>query len=110
MKKYTFLIITILSMLMLGCKDRNSPSEPEKTAKQYGKIQIINNHTDPYTVTVKGNTSSSFMLYGNKYQTISVEVGYYNVHVKQFSGYILYPTEKDYELRVYANKQEVISF
>lgn len=96
-------------MALTSCSDRNSPSNPG-TNKKYGYIQVINNSTSPYTITIKGNTPSSFTLNGQSVITKTVEVGYYNVHVKQQSGYLLYPTEHDYDGYVEENQTCVISF
>ncbi len=52
----------------------------------------------------------SFTLNGKQSVTKTVEEGYYNVHVKQQSGYLLYPTEKDYEFYVKENKTSIVSF
>lgn len=95
-------------MVLVGCSDRNSPTNP--ASKKYGYIQVINNSSSPYTVSIKGNTSMSFSLNGGTSTTKTVEIGYYNVHVKQQSGYLIYPTEHDYEFYVNENKTQIISF
>lgn len=105
MKKYTYILFFLIGMMMVGCS-----SDSPLVIKQYGTIQCINNNSDPYIVTIKGNTSLSFTLEARKSITKSVEVGYYDVHVKQKSGYLFYPTEKDYEFYVQDNQNHVISF
>lgn len=109
MKKYLALFLLVVSVVLIGCSDRNSPSNPAST-KKYGYIQVLNNSSSPYTISIRGNTSLTFTLNGNQSITKQVETGYYNVHVKQQSGYILYPTEKDYEFYVRENQTSIVSF
>jgi len=97
-------------LAITGCSDRNSPYTPVENTKKYGQIQVLNNSSSPYTVTIKGNTSSSFTLNGQQSITKTVEVGFYHVHVKQQSGYIFYPTEHDYEFYVKENQTSIVSF
>ena len=109
MKKYLVLFLLITSVVLFGCSDRNSPSSPSSTTK-YGYIQVVNNSSSPYSINIKGNTHLTFTLNGEQSITKKVETGYYNVHIKQISGYILYPTEKDYEFYVNEDKTSLISF
>lgn len=64
----------------------------------------------PFTVTIKGNTPDTFTLEGMTSTTKTVEVGFYRVHVKQQSGYLLYATENDYEGYVTTKNGLIISF
>ena len=89
-----------------GCSNSNHNNDP----KQVGTIQCINNSKNSYSVSIKGNTSTSFTLYGQTSKTISVEVGYYSIHVKQLSGYVFYPTEEDYNGYVQYQKSLIVSF
>ena len=52
----------------------------------------------------------TFTLAANSYIVKSVEVGYYTVHVKQKSGYLFYPTEKEGEFYVKQNETVMVSF
>ena len=115
MKRLLFLIIvTVCSLAITSCSDRNSPNNPRETTNnndiKYGYIQVINNSSSPYAITIKGNTPLAFTLNGQQSITKKVEVGYYNVHVQQQSGYLLYPTEHDFEGYVKENKTSIISF
>ncbi len=95
MKKFVYLIILFTSVALLGCKDRNAPSNENN--KHYGVVQFINTTSDPYSVSVVGNTTITFKLGGRSSAKKELEVGYYNFKVTQLSGYLLYPTVKEYE-------------
>ena len=111
MKKILSLLFICICMVLVGCSDRNSPTNPTNpTGKKYGYIQVLNNSSSPYTISIKGNTSMTFSLNGRTSITKTVETGYYNVHIKQQSGYLLYPTEQDYEFYVNENKTQIVSF
>ncbi len=107
MKKYMYLLLLIASVLLIGCKGRNEPSQ---TNQEFGYIQVLNNTNDSYYVTIKGNTASSFYLDGKHYITKTVSPGYYVIHVKQQTGYYLYPTEKEFECTVKTGQTSVVSF
>ena len=101
MKKNLFIICALLCCVLMGCSN---------SSIQTGRIQFINNHSDPYKVVVKGNTSLQFVQSANTNVYKVVEVGYYNVKVTQQSGYILYPTEKEYNFYVKENQSSVVSY
>ena len=105
MKKHLFLLTIGLTLLFSACSE-NSPIN----IKSYGTIQCVNNTSDPYYVNINGNTPLSFTLEGHHYVTKTVETGYYNVHIKQKNGYLIYPTEKDYSFYVNANENKLVSF
>lgn len=105
-----YLFLIVVSTMMFGCTERNTPHNYGEPSVQTGYIQCLNNTSDPYIVTIKGNTSYNFTLESRKSITKTVEIGYYNVHVKQQSGYLFYATEKDYEFYVTANKTNIVSF
>ena len=107
MKKYLYFLLFAVCVLLVGCKSRNEPSQ---TSKDAGYIQIVNNTSDPYHISIKGNTPLSFSINGKTSITKTVTPGYYGVHIKQQSGYYLYPTEKDYEVYVKNGNTYLISF
>ena len=73
-----------------------------------GTIQFINNSTNPYTVSVSGY--GSFTLQGNHYVKKKYDKGSYIVNVKQNSGYLFYPTEESYTVRLGCEEEAVVSF
>ena len=73
-----------------------------------GTIQFINNSTNPYTVSVSGY--GSFTLQGNHYIKKQYDKGSYIVNVKQNSGYLFYPTEESYTVRLGCEEEAVVSF
>lgn len=105
MKKYLYLFLLVASVLLVGCKSRNEPSQTSS-----GYIQVVNNTSDPYQINIKGNTSMSFSVKGKQSITKTVAPGYYNIRIKQQSGYYLYPTEKEYDCTVIAGHTYIVSF
>ena len=105
MKKIFYLLLFVAIAILTSCSGRNEP-----TQQKVGYIQVLNNTSDPYYVTFKGNTATSFTIQGKYSTTKAVTPGYYNIHVKQQSGYLLYPTEKDYEGYVYEGRTMIVSF
>ena len=75
-----------------------------------GKIQFVNNNSDPYKVVVNGNTSLQFVQNARTSVYKVAEVGYYSVKVTQQSGYLLYPTEKTFNFYVKEDKTSVVSY
>lgn len=103
MKKLFFLFIVAVSCAFISCSDRNNPIS-------YGSIQCINNNSDPYYVTINGNTPLKFTQNAKTTITKKVEYGYYTIYVKQASGYLLYPTEKEFNFYVKSGKNSVVSY
>lgn len=112
-KKVLFVVVCAICMLLTSCNQPGSTGGSGsfwEEPTEYWILQCVNNSKYPFTVTIKGNTSTSFVLDGQKYINQKVEVGYYRVHVKQNSGYWLYPTEADYEGYVTSSEMLVVSF
>lgn len=105
MKKVIFIFCAVLCCVFMGCS-KGSILNPVET----GNIQFVNNNSDPYGVVVKGNTSLQFVQNARTSVYKTVEVGYYNVKVIQQSGYIFYPTEKEYSFYVKENQTTVVSY
>ena len=105
MKKVIFIFCAVICCAFMGCK-KGSILNPIET----GSIQFVNNNSDPYGVVVKGNTSLQFVQKAKTSVYKTVEVGYYNVKVIQQSGYLLYPTEKEYSFYVKENQTTVVSY
>lgn len=94
-------------MIFFSCSDDHyTPMAPV----EYGTIQLVNNSKYPFSITIKGNTPSTFSIQGQTSITKTVEVGFYNIHVKQQSGYIFYATESDYEGYVTKGQNLIVSF
>ena len=113
-KQLLFLVISCIVLILSSCNKNNifTPNEPTQPTKpiEYGTIQCINNSKHPFSITIKGNTPMTFTLEGKTSVTKKVEVGYYTIHVKQQSGYLLYATENDYEGYVTKNNNYIVSF
>ena len=73
-----------------------------------GTIQFVNNSSNPYTVSVSGY--GSFVLQGNHWIKKQYDKGSYIVNVKQNSGYLFYPTEESYTVRLGCGDEVVCSF
>ena len=73
-----------------------------------GTIQFVNNSSNPYTVSVSGY--GSFVLQGNHWIKKQYDKGSYIIYVKQNSGYLFYPTEESYTVRLGCGEEAVCSF
>ncbi len=67
-----------------------------------GTIRLSNNSTDPYSIFIDGNYQAT--LNANTYSEYRLLEGVHKVQVKQNSGYLLYPTEKEYSVRIESMK------
>lgn len=105
MKK--LLLFWLLSVIMISCNSDSGGSSGGSTICQ-GTIRFVNNSSNPYTVSVSGY--SSFVLGGNKWIEKKYDKGSYIIHVKQNSGYLFYPTEENYTVRLGCNGEETCSF
>ncbi len=67
-----------------------------------GEIKIVSESNNPYTLYING--ASYGTIPGNSYKTIEVDAWHsYNVRVLQQSGYVLYPSEYTWTIKVDAN-------
>lgn len=73
-----------------------------------GTIRFVNNSSNPYTVSVSGY--NSFVLGGNKWIEKKYDKGSYIINVKQNSGYLFYPTEENYTVRLGCGDEATCSF
>src|SRR5690242_15588269 len=96
-----FLLIS-LSAIFVSCKKENTQDHC------IGHIQLINNSSNPYQVSLNGKAIAN--MPGGTLKVLDVDAAYDTVKVLQLSGYILYPTEKTYMGNVECNKIMVVSF
>ena len=108
-KLFYFVALCTLAYVFIGCSKNGSVSQREEPTVN-GTIQLLNTTNDPYSVTISGNTPSSFTQKGNTSVEKEVEAGYYDITVKQQSGYILYPTTKSWSGYVNAGKTRIVSY
>ena len=59
---------------------------------ELGTVTVVNKDSDPYVVTINGRNFGN--VAGNSSMKITTDVGYYSIHVKQASGYLLWASEK----------------
>ncbi len=104
-----FIVLCTMTFGLTNCSKNGSTSRGEEPTSK-GTIQLLNTTNDPYYVTINGNTSLSFTQQGNTSVKKEVEVGYYNIKVKQQSGYLFYPTEKEWSGNVKAGQSQIISY
>ena len=85
MKK--LLAFIVFSLLLQSCNEINK-----------GTLRLSNNSTDPYSIFVDGKYQAT--LSANTYSEFRLLEGLHKVQVKQNTGYLLYPTEKEYSVRI----------
>lgn len=105
------LLVLLFSILMFSSCSTDSGgyggSSYSETICQ-GTIRFVNNSSNPYTVSVSGY--NSFVLGGNKWTEKKYDKGSYVIHVKQNSGYLFYPTEENYTVRLGCGDEATCSF
>ena len=106
--KKVFLAIAVCFLIFVSCDSDSGNNSWGNSTVCEGTIEFINNSTNPYTVSVSGY--GSFVLGGKKYTERSYEKGSYSIYVKQNSGYLFYPTEETYTVRVSCGSYNVVSF
>lgn len=72
-----------------------------------GTIMLKNISSNPYTVTIG---SEQYVVEGGATKTIETSLGSKNINVRQKSGYILYPTVKDYTGTVTCDEILTVTF
>ncbi|MDR1793430.1 MAG: hypothetical protein LBR36_08360 [Bacteroidales bacterium] len=74
-----------------------------------GSIKVVSTSSNPYEIYLDG--VYKFDLAGGANRTISnVSTGTHTVRVLQISGYILYPTDKTYNVTVQSGYIHTVTF
>lgn len=103
------LLISLLAIALLSACDSSSGGGVYGgEVLCQGTIRFVNNSTNPYTVSVSGY--GSFVLQGNKWIDKKYDKGSYVIQVKQNSGYLFYPTEETYTVRLGCGDNATCSF
>ena len=103
------LLISLLAFALLSACDSNSGGGSYGGGVVcQGTIRFVNNSTNPYTVSVSGY--GSFVLPGKKWIEKNYDKGSYVIQVKQNSGYLFYPTEETYTVRLGCGDNTTCSF
>lgn len=107
MKKLLLIVAAVIAIS--GCIDKEDTNvTPVQSQPTTGTIQFINNSQNPYDVFVDG--THVFQQSGKTTRDHSVSAGSHKVKVQQVSGYVLYPTVKEYEPNVTASENIVVSY
>lgn len=115
MKKY--IIIAAMLPLFASCdkldtKPSNTttqqPSEPEPDPCPTGKVVMVNNSSNPYDIFVNG--AKDTQQPGKSKGTLTLAKGNYVIKVQQVSGYIAYPTVKEYNISLSGCDEKTISY
>lgn len=109
MKRFIYIVLALMIVASVSCKKETTyPGGGGTTAPTTGKIQFINNSSNPYELYIDG--ASQGVLAGSKYVYFTVKFGTHTCRVLQQSGYVLYPTDKSYTADVYNGHDAVVSF
>lgn len=117
MKKILLLLALTSTITFLSCSKSNNPAPNNSSSNQGGgngggnggggngggnqppanaTIIITNNSSNPYEIYI--NSTDIGALNGGYYITESLTPGYYEIKVVQNSGYVFYPTVKEYDI------------
>jgi len=92
MKKLTIFFLAMMASFVLSSCSKDSINE----LLNLGTIQCTNTSSDPYFVDISGPSNQTFILNARGVKSVLVKPGSYTISVTQQSGYILYPTKKNY--------------
>jgi len=108
--KKTLLVLLFSIFMFSSCNTENGGygGSPYSETICQGTIRFVNNSSNPYTVSVSGY--SSFVLGGKKWIEKKYDKGSYVINVKQNSGYLFYPTEETYTIRLGCGGEGTCSF
>lgn len=98
-KIIAFATLLMMVVAIFGCGKGNTGSpvsqcETNKTAE----IRFVNNSTNSYGIYIDGTYYGA--LQGNAFDDLTVNEGKRTFEAVQETGYILYPTEKEYTTTV----------
>lgn len=97
MKKIILPAVTGIALLLSSCaKDDTNTAKPSKCTT--GTIRFTNTSKNPYYIYIDGNVVG--LLDGGKFLDEEVNVGSHSVRAKQYSGYILIPTDESNKVSV----------
>ena len=90
--------------VLFACEEEKRPCEKNNTFN----LELTNGSSDPYNVYV--NNKFILVVAGKKKETIAAPAGFAKITVEQKSGYILYPTVKEYESTISACESHYLVF
>ena len=75
-------------------------------------LTLTSNSNNPYTVTITCSDLSikEFTINGNDSKEIDIPLGATMINVKQNSGYLFFPTEKEYSVSIECDNTTMLSF
>lgn len=80
----------VLCLFSLGC----SLDELDTT----GTVRFSNNSSNPYILYINGQSKGEYS--GGSWRNVDLEEGTYTLKAEQVSGYLLFPTIKNGQLKV----------
>lgn len=73
-----------------------------------GTITLVNNSSNPYNIYFNG--AHEYTMQGGTRQDVTKPKGSYSIKVEQESGYVLYPTVKEYSTTLSGCDTKTVSF
>ena len=107
-KKMKKLLFCLAIAMLSACDSSSGGGSYGGGVLCQGTIRFVNNSSNPYTVSVSGY--GSFVLPGNKWTEKKYDKGSYVIQFKQNSGYLFYPTEETYTVRLGCGENATCSF
>lgn len=105
MKK--LLLPVFAAIIFAGCA-KEPTATPKAPVCETGTLQFVNNSNHPYNVYVNG--SFEFQQAGNTSREQDFTNGSYVIKVEQESGYLVYPTIKEYSGNLPGCGKVVVSY
>lgn len=97
----------LFSLVLISCSkddDDGGGGNPCTTAD----VRIVNNSSNPYYLYVNGSYNSS--MQGNTFTDLTLNEGSYNFKVEQISGFLFYPTIKEWSINLVGCQDRTLTF
>ena len=99
----------IFSLVLFSCsKDDDGGGGGGGNPCTTAVVRMVNNSSNPYYLYVNGSYYGS--LQGSTFDDYTLTEGYYNIKVEQISGYLFYPTIKEWSINLVGCQDRTLTF
>jgi len=99
----------LFSLVLFSCsKDDDDGGGGGGNPCTTADVRIVNNSSNPYYLYVNGSYNSS--LQGNTFTDLTLNEGGYNFKVEQISGFLFYPTIKEWSINLVGCQDRTLTF
>ena len=96
--------LVFIGVVLFACNEEKLACEENNTFS----LELTNGASNPYDIYVNNRFRQT--IAGKEKSTIAIPAGFAKIRVEQKSGYILYPTVKEYEWTISACENYYLVF